>query len=41
MCSYDPGKYSGKDDDDSDMEAGYASIQMEERRRYVLSKLPS
>ena len=35
MCSYDPGKYGKDVDDDRDMEAGYASIQMEERRRYV------
>ena len=41
MCSYDPVKYGKDVDDDRDMEAGYDTIQMEERRRYVLIKLPS
>jgi hypothetical protein len=36
-CSYNPDKYSGRDyEDDKNMEAGFASIEMEERRRYFL-----
>jgi hypothetical protein len=43
-CSYNPDKYSGRDyEDDKNMEAGFASIEMEERRRYflVLATRPS
>jgi hypothetical protein len=36
LCRYDPSKYAGRDDDDSDMEADFATIEMEEQRRYVL-----
>jgi hypothetical protein len=31
---YDPSKYAGRDDDDSDMEADFATIEREEERRY-------
>jgi hypothetical protein len=34
-CRYDPSKYAGRDDDDSDMEADFATIEMEEKRRYL------
>lgn len=36
-CRYDPSKYAGRDDDDSDMEADFATIEMEEKRRYPCS----
>ncbi|KAL6652253.1 hypothetical protein ACP70R_011178 [Stipagrostis hirtigluma subsp. patula] len=32
MFRYDPTKYAGRDDDDSDMEADFATIEMEEKR---------
>ncbi|KAF7077947.1 hypothetical protein CFC21_082439 [Triticum aestivum] len=32
MFRYDPSKYAGRDDDDSDMEADFATIEMEEKR---------
>lgn len=32
MFGYDPSKYAGRDDDDSDMEADFATIEMEEKR---------
>ncbi|XP_062184223.1 uncharacterized protein LOC133888112 isoform X2 [Phragmites australis] len=32
MFRYDPSKYSGRDDDDSDMEADFATIEREEKR---------
>lgn len=35
LCRYDPSKYAGRDDDDSDMEADFATIEMEEQRRYT------
>ncbi|XP_044953363.1 histone H3.v1-like [Hordeum vulgare subsp. vulgare] len=39
VLNYDPNKYSHKDkDDDSDMEANYASIQMEERRSAKIAR---
>jgi hypothetical protein len=34
-CSYDRSKYVGRDEDDRNMEADYASILKEERRRYT------
>ena len=34
-CRYDPSRYAGRDDDDSDMEADFATIEMEEKRRYL------
>lgn len=38
MLSYD--KFAGSDDEDeSDMEADFASIQREERRRYTFSPI--
>jgi hypothetical protein len=33
-CRYDPRKYAGRDEDDSDMEADFATIEREEKRRY-------
>lgn len=33
MFNYNPEKYMGRDEDDSNMEADYRIIQMEERRR--------
>ena len=33
-CRYDPRKYVGRDEDDSDMEADFATIEREEKRRY-------
>ncbi|KAF0895904.1 hypothetical protein E2562_017548 [Oryza meyeriana var. granulata] len=32
MFRYDPSKYAGRDDDDSDMEADFATIEREEKR---------
>uniref|UniRef100_A0ACD5V9C2 Uncharacterized protein n=1 Tax=Avena sativa TaxID=4498 RepID=A0ACD5V9C2_AVESA len=32
MFGYDPSRYAGRDDDDSDMEADFATIEMEEKR---------
>ncbi|KAK3144015.1 hypothetical protein QOZ80_4AG0307780 [Eleusine coracana subsp. coracana] len=32
MFRYDPSKYAGRDEDDSDMEADFATIEMEEKR---------
>jgi len=34
MFGYDPRKYVGRDEDDSDMEADFATIEREEKRRY-------
>jgi protein SPT2 len=34
MFGYDPRKYAGRDEDDSDMEADFATIEREEKRRY-------
>jgi hypothetical protein len=36
---YDPSKYAGRDEDDSDMEADFATIEMEEKRRYLFIPL--
>ncbi|KAM3242695.1 hypothetical protein ACQJBY_054976 [Aegilops geniculata] len=38
VFNYDPGKYGKDVDDDRDMEAGYASIQMEERRSAKIAR---
>ncbi|BAH91834.1 Os02g0664400, partial [Oryza sativa Japonica Group] len=38
LCSYNPAKFVGRDEDDRDMEANYASIQMEERRSARLAR---
>jgi protein SPT2 len=32
MFGYDPRKYAGRDEDDSDMEADFATIEREEKR---------
>jgi hypothetical protein len=36
LCRYDPSRYAGRDEDVSDMEADFATIEMEEKRRYLL-----
>ncbi|KAL5208697.1 hypothetical protein ABZP36_033132 [Zizania latifolia] len=36
--NYNPEKFAGRDEDDRDMEANYASIQMEERRSAKLAR---
>lgn len=41
LCRYDPRRYAGKDEDDSDMEADFATIEMEEKRRYIASLILS
>ncbi|KAB8114992.1 hypothetical protein EE612_054888, partial [Oryza sativa] len=38
MFRYDPSKYAGRDDDDSDMEADFATIEMEEQRSARIAK---
>ncbi|XP_006664857.1 mediator of RNA polymerase II transcription subunit 15-like [Oryza brachyantha] len=38
MFRYDPSKYAGRDDDDSDMEADFATIEMEEKRSARIAK---
>uniref|UniRef100_A0A0E0K3A1 Uncharacterized protein n=1 Tax=Oryza punctata TaxID=4537 RepID=A0A0E0K3A1_ORYPU len=38
MFNYNPEKFAGRDEDDRDMEANYASIQMEERRSARLAR---
>uniref|UniRef100_A0A0E0GAU3 Protein SPT2 homolog n=1 Tax=Oryza nivara TaxID=4536 RepID=A0A0E0GAU3_ORYNI len=38
MFNYNPAKFVGRDEDDRDMEANYASIQMEERRSARLAR---
>jgi hypothetical protein len=38
-CRYDPGRYVGRDEDDSDMEADFATIEREEKRRYLIDSL--
>ncbi|CAM0944652.1 unnamed protein product [Alopecurus aequalis] len=38
LFKYNPEKYAGRDRDDPNMEAGYASIQMEERRSAKLAR---
>ena len=37
LCRYDPSRYAGRDEDVSDMEADFATIEMEEKRRYCFS----
>lgn len=38
MFRYDPRKYAGRDDDDSDMEADFATIEMEEKRSAKIAR---
>ncbi|KAG0455311.1 hypothetical protein HPP92_024276 [Vanilla planifolia] len=38
MFRYNPNKYAGMDEDDSDMEAGFSQIQKEERRSAKIAK---
>ncbi|KAL5730671.1 starch synthase [Ranunculus cassubicifolius] len=38
MFRYDPRKYAGVDDDDSDMEAGFSDIEREEKRSARIAK---
>lgn len=35
LCSYNPKRWAGVDEDDSDMEVGFDVIQKEEWRRYI------
>lgn len=35
FCRYNPDRYAGMDEDDSDMEVGFDVIQKEERVRYI------
>jgi hypothetical protein len=40
MCSYNPEKFiPGGDEDDPNMEADFASIEREEKRRYLIAYL--
>uniref|UniRef100_A0ACD5ZK34 Uncharacterized protein n=1 Tax=Avena sativa TaxID=4498 RepID=A0ACD5ZK34_AVESA len=38
VFNYNPDKYAGRDEDDSNMEVGFASIEMEERRSAKLAR---
>uniref|UniRef100_A0ACD5Z2Z7 Uncharacterized protein n=1 Tax=Avena sativa TaxID=4498 RepID=A0ACD5Z2Z7_AVESA len=38
VLNYNPDKYAGRDEDDSNMEVGFASIEMEERRSAKLAR---